>query len=114
MPKDNNNSEIWKYYKRGDIVIEDDARIWGNKLFEINFFLGNNYLPLVSAHFLGKPKINKYMCNFNIKHIKLINASRRPFKLISQAAALRLMGKGVVEAKREVLIRINQKKFKHV
>lgn len=114
MPKENNNSEIWKYYKKGDVVIEDDAHVWGKKLFEINFFLGNNYLPLVSVHFLGKPKRNKNMCNFNIKHIKLMNAPKRPLKLIPQPLLLKLMGKGIVEAKREVLIRINQKKYKHV
>lgn len=114
MPRENTNNKIWKYYKRGDIIIDEDGETWGLKKFEINSFHGNAYLPLVSAHFLGKPRRNKFMCNFDARRIKLMNAPKRPFKTVAQPALLKMMSKGIVEAKREVLIRINQKKFKNV
>jgi len=111
MPKENDNPVVWRYFKNGDIVRDSEDSIWGKKLFEIYYFHGNSYLPLVSAHFVGKPKTNGNMCNFDLRELKLITAKNRPFKKLKKTALLKLMKKGNVEAKREMIMRINSKKF---
>ena len=108
MSKDSNN-KIWKYFKIGDIIRDADDSIWGNKLFEIYSFHGNAYLPLVSVHFVGKPKTNGNMCNFDIRETKLIRAPHRPFKNLKKSALIMLMRKGNIEAKREFMMRLNTK-----
>jgi hypothetical protein len=105
----NCNNKIWKYFKIGDVIRDADDSIWGDKLFEIYSFHGNDYLPLVSVYFYGKPKINKNMCNFDIREIKLINAFHRPFKKLKKTDLIKLMKRENIEAKREFIIRLNTK-----
>lgn len=109
MPKENNNNVVWKYFKHGDIVKDTDDSIWENKLFEINYFHGNDYLPLVSAYLFGKNRSLRYLCNFDIRDLKLVSARKRPFIKINKSSLIKLMRRGNEEAKREMLMRINSK-----
>jgi len=109
MPFENIDPNVWKYFKKGDIIRDEDDSIWGNKLFEIYFFHGNDYLPLVSAYFVGKSKTNVNMCNFDIRKSKLIRALHRPLKKLKKSVLIMLIKKGNIEAKREFMIRLNTK-----
>lgn len=110
MPKENKDKKIWKYFKYGDVVRDSENSVWGNKLFVVYFFHGNDYCPLVSAYFQGKEKNNSNVCNLDVREIKLISAPKRPFKNINKKSLLKLMKKGNMEAKREFMIRLNNKK----
>lgn len=103
----NTDPKIWKYFRHKDIVKEES--IWGNKLFEVNGFFGNSYCPLISVYMCGKPRRNKNKCNFDVRLTKLITAPHRPFRKMSKEVLLKLMKKGNIEAKREFMMRINNK-----
>ena len=109
MAKDNDNPAVWRYFKIGDIVRDEPDSIWDKKLFEVSSFHGNYYLPLASVYFVGKPKTNGNMCNFDIRTMRLITAKKRPFKNLDRKKLIKLMNRGVVEAKREFMMRLNTK-----
>ena len=50
MPIDNDNPQVWSYFKRGDIVKDSEDSVWGNTKFEITGFHGNWYCPLLSTN----------------------------------------------------------------
>lgn len=110
MPKENNDSDIWKYFKNGDIIQDSKNSVWGNKLFEIYYFHGNSYSPLVSAFMIDKPKSNENRFNFDIREIRLISSRVRPFGKLEKSVLIKLMQKNNIEAKREMIMRINAKK----
>lgn len=109
MPRENDNPNVWKYYKIGDIVRDEEGSLWENKLFEISSFHGNAYLPLASVYMMGKPKTNGNMCNFDIRCIKLITAKKRPFRNVPRTKLIKMMNKGIMEARREFMMRLNTK-----
>ncbi len=111
MGKENDNPDVWKYYKTGDIIRDSEDSVWGKKLFEIDSFHGNAYLPLVTAYMVGKPKTISNMCNFDLRRIKLITCDKRPLRKLQRDAILKIMKKGNVEAKREFMMRLNTKKL---
>ena len=106
---DNNNPEIFKYFKVGDTVLDFPHSCWGNTKFTIRSFHGNAYLPLASVHQIGKPDTNRYMCNFSVREMRLVGAVKRPFRKTDKGVLIKMMNKGVVEAKREFMIRLNTK-----
>ena len=89
----------WRDFKIGDIVRNNHT--YQDKLFVIVGFGGNEYCPIVRVGEYGKPRENKYKCNFEANVLSLVNAPRRPFSKLSMKALVALMKKGVVEAKRE-------------
>ena len=93
------------HYKIGDIVV--CPRIWGGTTFTIEEFWGNEYCLIAIAHMDGKPKTNAYRCNLAVRDIMLVGAPLRPMMKLSYGQLLKLMGKRIVEAKREFLIRKN-------
>lgn len=99
----------WGYFKVGDIIMDADYSVWGDKLFEISCFHGNEYSPLALVYFVGKPKTNANICNLRLREVKLISALKRPFEKINKKILINLMKKGNIEAKREFKIRINTK-----
>lgn len=111
MPKDNDNPKVWKYFKRGDIVIDSPDSTWGNTKFVITFFHGNWYCPLLSVNICGKfyKSGRPERRNMYVPDVRLINATKRPFRKMKKIPLLKLMGKGNIEAKREVMMRINTK-----
>lgn len=111
MAKENDNPEVWGFFKRGDIVLDFKGSVWGNKKFELHSFNGNAYCPLVSAYFLGAEKKNSNMCNLGTDAIRLIGAKKRPLINVKTSNIIKLRKLGNVEAKREFAIRLNNKKL---
>lgn len=103
------NPEIFKYFRKGDIVMDWPHSCWRDTRFVIYSFHGNDYLPLVSAYQLGKPETNGYMCNFDARLIRLVGAQRRPLRAVDKRVLGRMIKRGVVEARREMMMRINNK-----
>lgn|SRR5574344_1447631 len=106
---ENNNPEIYKYFKIGDVVLDYPDSCWRKTKFSIRSFYGNTYLPLVWAHQIGQPESNRYMCNLDVRCIRLVGAMKRPLMKVEKKALITMMNKGVVEAKREFMIRLNTK-----
>ena len=107
---ENNNPEIFKYFRIGDVIKDSADSIWGETKFIIQSFHGNWYLPLVSALQYGKPNMNRYKCNFDVRLLRLVDSRNRPFRKLEKTKLIKLVSKGVTEAKRELLIRANNKK----
>ena len=55
--------------------------------------------------------MNKYKCNFDVRELRLIGAAKRPLKKVEKKTLIRMMSKGVIEAKRELKIRVNNKEL---
>jgi len=94
---------IHGYFKEGDIVKNES--VWGDILFVIHGFHGNKYQPEFSVHFANKPICIKNTCNFTLSDTKLINSYRRPFIKLKKEVIIKLLSKGNIEAKRELIIR---------
>lgn len=111
MPKDNDNTNVWRYFKRGDIVRDSEDSTWGKTLFRITYFHGNWYCPMVSTEIVGKyyPSGKPQRCNLDVRFIKLISTSKRPYKKLPKKVLIKMMNKGNLEAKREFMIRLNTK-----
>ena len=101
--------DSYKGLKIGDIVKDFKGSIWGEKLFVVDNFHGNDFLPLFSAYLINKPKTNKYMVNLNAKTSRLISTTKRPFIKLNNKALAMLLKKGNAEARRELEIRFNSK-----
>lgn len=106
---ENSNSNTWRYFKVGDIIRDAEDSVWGNKTFEICSLIGNEYLPIAHSHILGKPKTNINMCNLLISRIRLVGSPVRKFSKLNKIALMKLMQKNNLEAKREFMIRLNNK-----
>ena len=102
---------IYKYFRVGDIVKDCPESWWGETKFIIRSFHGNWYLPIAYVHQLGKPDTNKYKCNFDVRELRLIGAAKRPLKKVEKKTLIRMMAKGVEEARREFHIRVNNKQL---
>ena len=107
----NNDHKIFKYFKVGDIIKDCPDSIWGETEFVIQNFLGNWYLPIAHVLQVGNPDTNRYKCNFDVRGIRLVDAYNRPFRNLDKKKLLKLIAKGVVEAKREFKIRVNNKEL---
>lgn len=103
------NKEIHKYFRVGDVVMNED--IWGTRLFVIDSFGGNRYLPEAYVHMHGRVKTIGNSCNWDIRYTTLIDAPKRPFKKLKKEILLKFLKKGNEEAKREFIIRANKKKY---
>lgn len=102
---------VKKYFKKGDVVLDFPGSVWGNKKFVIQSFHGNWYCPCATVLELGKPDMNKFKCNFDTRDMRLVGATKRPMKNLDKRIVAKMMKNGVVEAKREFLIRVNTKKL---
>lgn len=113
MISKNTKLSVWKYFKIGDTIINSDDGIFQNKKFEIFGLHGNLYCPLLSVYFLGKNNKNgtRKKCNVCVQDAKLINAVKRPLKKMNKEGLIKMVNLGNLEAKREMMIRINNKMF---
>lgn len=101
-------TSIWKYFKIGDIVI--NRSIWGsNKKFVIDKMYGNAYCPILDVHTANMPKTIGNTCLFNPNDTTLISAPKRPLSKLNKKMLLKMVRKGNIEAKRELLIRLYNK-----
>lgn len=107
------NKEIHKYFHLGDIVI--NYEIWDKHLFVIRGFGGNWYLPEIYVCRYGKPKKISNFCNWDVRCTSLIDSPNRPFKKLKKVQLVKLLKSGSEkvkeEIKREMIIRINKKKY---
>lgn len=112
MISDNTDSKIWRYLKKGDIVLDGNDSVWGNTIFEIYGFHGNSYCPLLSVYFFDKfyKSGERQRCNLEVRNVRLINSLHRPFKNMEKNLIIKLMTKRNIEAKREFIMRANSKK----
>lgn len=111
MPKNNDNPSVWGYLKPGDIVKDFKGSIWKDTTFEITFFHGNWYCPLVLTNICGRyyPNGNPERCNLYAREVRLVDAPKRPFRKLNKVTLCKLVAKGNIEAKREFKIRVNTK-----
>lgn len=96
----------WRDFRIGDTVRNNYT--FRNKLFIVVGFGGNDYCQIVRVREYGKPGENKYKCNFEANCLSLVDAPRRPLQKLPMRTLVDLMKKGVVEAKREILMRKNK------
>lgn len=111
MPKNNNNPSIWGYLRLGDIVKDFKGSIFFNTTFEIIFFHGNCYCPMISTNICDKyyRNGNPKKCNLDARNVRLVDAPKRPFRKLNKVTLCKLVAKGNIEAKREFKIRVNTK-----
>lgn len=102
-----NRTKIHKYFKKGDVVCNEE--IWGKHKFVIGGFGGNAYLPEVYVYPYGQEWRVGNQCNWNVKDMKLMDAPKRPLRNVSKIKLIRLMSKKIEEARREFMIRVNNK-----
>ena len=107
---------IQNYFKTGDIIRDSEDSIWGNTLFKIIGFHGNDYCPMVITNICGKfyPSGKPQLCNLDIRKVRLFNSANRPLRKMKKAVLLKLLAKGNLEAKREFKIRVNTKTLNYV
>lgn len=93
----------------GDIVQERE--LWGNKNFKVLSFHGNDYLLMATALEVGKEMRISNLCNLEVRRLKLISFSPRLLSRLSRKTLTKLVAHGNVEARREMLLRINTKTY---
>lgn len=96
----------WKYFKLGDLVA--DPEVWGNLIFRVTKFHGNNYCPLMSAESVRLYKGRILKVNLGVEEARLVNAPKRPFQKLKDKTVLKLSAVNK-EALRELLIRSFQR-----
>lgn len=96
-------------YKEGDTVVAPE--IWGNVKLCIYYVHYSSYRSYVSAHFKGKENIPTNRCMVPVEDLKLVSAQNRPLKNIDNKRLLKMIPRGVIEARREFQMRINNKKY---
>lgn len=97
-------------YRIGDIVKDFDGSVWGETNFEVVGFEGNDYCPILLTIVCGKfyPNGKPWKCNLNARLARLMDSSKRPFIKLPERQLIKMIGKGIVEAKRELIIRRNK------
>lgn len=102
-------NSVFKYFKIGDYVINKE--IWGSKKrFVIDKMYGNDYCPIIEVHFSNEPKTINNTCLFTVSMTKLIDAPKRPLSKLKKEVIVKMIRNGNIEAKRELLIRLYNKK----
>lgn len=96
-------------FKIGDIICDCPESTWENQRFVITNFFGGSSWRMVATHKLdSKTEVNLVLAN-----IRLVDAPKRPFLCTNMIKLLKLVTRGVVEARRELKIRNNIKKIKN-
>ena len=96
--------------KKGDIICDFEESTWGNQRFIVDQFFGNSYCRMISTYKIGMNS-RDVMVNILAYHARLVDAPNRPFRHTDIKVLLKLIQKGVVEAKRELRMRNNTKKI---
>jgi hypothetical protein len=95
--------------KIGDIVLDMDGSSWGNTKFIIDDFCGCPNLRLAWSRQLNKPNMNKYHCNLIVKLVRVVDSVNRPMRNLNKVTLLKLVSRGIPEARREFTMRVNSK-----
>lgn len=101
-------------FKTGDIVCDFPGSVWGTQRFVILDFFGNKYCQMVNVHKFGEEHTRSNELNLVLNNIRLVDATNRPFRSTSLDKLLKLITRGVLEARRELKMRNNTKKIKYV
>ena len=95
---------ISRLFSIGDEVKCRD--IWGDNIFIIYAFSGNEYSPMAHVYFKGEDRKNlSNRCNLDVRLLELVNFTPRPLERIKDAVLQKLVANGNFNAKRELLIR---------
>ena len=99
-------------YKIGDVVKDFNGSVWGDSKFEVVGFDGNDYCQILSTFVIGRfyDSGKPWRCNIGAKKARLVGAKSRPFQRVDRRRLIVMMNKGIVEARREFMIRVNSKK----
>ena len=95
--------------KKGDIVLDMQGSSWGDTKFMVEEFHGCKSLRLAWAQQLYKPNTNKYHCNLIVGMVRLVDSIERPMRNLNKTVIIKLMNKGIMEARREFAMRLNSK-----
>lgn len=95
-------------FKIGDIVCDFDGSTWGKQKFIIDAFFGNTYCPMVSTYKVGHESRGSEV-NLLCNNIRLVDAPNRPFRGTNTRVLIKMVTRGIVEAKRELKMRNNTK-----
>lgn len=99
--------------KIGDIVLDMRGSYWGNTRFKIEQIRKIGNLTLLWARQLNKPiMLTKYHCNLLASEACIVDSSVRPMQSVPNRVLLRMMKKGIAEARREFTMRVNSKNLK--
>ena len=99
--------------KIGDIVLDMRGSYWGNTRFKIEQIRKIGNLTLLWVRQLNKPiMLTKYHCNLLAGEVRIVDSSVRPMQSVPNRVLLRMMKKGITEARREFTMRVNSKKLK--
>ena len=99
-----------KIKKKGDIICDFEESTWGNQRFIVDQFFGNSYCRMISTYKIGMNS-RGVMVNILAYHARLVDSPIRPFRHTNIKVLLKLVQKGIVEAKRELRMRNNTKKI---
>lgn len=105
------NKDVCGIFELGDIVKDGKDSAWGETKFEIIGFHGNSYCPLLQVVIHGKPKDKlSNQCSLDARSARLMYSDYRPFRNLNMVELVTLIKAGDKQAKRELKIRINNKK----
>lgn len=98
--------------KQGDIVLDMTGSPWGNTRFLVDEIRRMGNLTLLWARQLNKPNLNKYHCNLLAGEVRIVDSTKRPMESVPNRVLIRMMKKGIEEARREFTMRVNGKNLK--
>lgn len=99
--------------KIGDIVCDSPDSTWGSQRFIVNAFFGCASWQMLSTYKVdGKHTLGSEV-NLLQSNARIVDAQNRPFRNTDMRKLLKLITKGVLEAKRELKMRNNVRKIKN-
>ena len=99
--------------KIGDIVLDMRGSYWGNTRFIIEEIRNMGNLTLLWVHQLNKPNMmTKYHCNLLANEVRIVDSTVRPMQSVDNRVLIRMMKKGIAEARREFTMRVNGKNLR--
>lgn len=106
-------SQLYDIFNENDIVT--DSAVWGNKRFIVQAFHGQlKNLPELRCRSLTtiSRSGNKMTLLMSPEYLELRDNPYRPLKKVDIKTVARMAAKGVREARREIMMRSNNRKLK--
>lgn len=100
--------------KIGDIVCDSKGSIWGSQRFIVNAFFGGASWRMLSTYKVDGKHTPGSEVNLLQSNARIVDAQNRPFRNTDMRKLLKLITRGVLEAKRELKMRNNTKKIYNV
>ena len=100
--------------KIGDIVCDSEDSTWGSQKFIINDFFGGKSWRMLSTYKIDGAHSRGNEINLLQSNVRIVDAKNRPFRNTDMRKLLKLITRGILEAKRELKMRNNTKKINNV